>query len=143
MLVMTGIEPNRLSGKSSDHVVVSDDGKAAVWVGAIDDLWKLGKPTGQGGPWNQTTIRANVPSDPYLIAFYDQRSLQLLHDSHEAVTFTLQADPTGQGMWVDYKHWKVGPGQQVDYVFPKEFQARWVRLVSDRDCRATAKLTYE
>jgi len=143
MLVMTGINPERMKARSSEHIVVANDGKAAVWVGAIDDLWKLGKPTGHGGPWNRTQIRANVPSDPYLIAFYDKRNLHLLHDSEKEVTFTLQADPTGQGMWVDYKHWNVAPGQNVDYVFPEAFQARWIRLVSNTDCQATAILNYE
>lgn len=143
MLVMTGINPKHIKGDSNEHVIVADDGAAAVWVGAIDDLWKLGKPVGQGGPWNRTQIEASIPSDPYLIAFYDKRSLRLLHDSEKAVTFTLQADPTGQGMWVDYKRWKVAPGEHVDYVFPEAFQARWIRLISDTDCRATARLTYE
>src|SRR5690606_5372644 len=143
MLVMTGISPERMKGDSNEHVIVADDGAAAVWVGAIDDLWKLGKPVGQGGPWNRTQIEASIPSDPYLIAFYDKRSLRLLHDSEKAVTFTLQADPTGQGMWVDYEQWKVAPGENIDYVFPVAFQARWIRLISDTDCRATARLTYE
>jgi hypothetical protein len=48
---MTGIE----SGvNSSPHIIRSDDGKAAVWAGTIDDLWKLGKPSGTGGPWLKT-----------------------------------------------------------------------------------------
>ena len=27
---------------------VSDDGKTALWVGAVDDVWRLGKPRGFG-----------------------------------------------------------------------------------------------
>src|SRR5690606_22649120 len=57
MLVMTGISPERMKASSSEHIVVADDGNAAVWVGAIDDLWKLGKPTGHGGPWNRTQVK--------------------------------------------------------------------------------------
>ena len=41
LLVMTGINPY---AKESDHIIRSKDGKAAVWAGAIDDLWELGKP---------------------------------------------------------------------------------------------------
>src|SRR3546814_10658399 len=129
MLVMTGIDPQRMKASSSEHIIIADDGKAAVWVGAIDDLWKLGKPTGQGGPWNRSQVKASVPFDPYLIAFYDKRNLHLLHDSIKEVTLTLQADPTGQGMWVAYKHWQVAPGQKVDYKFPDAFTARWISLV--------------
>ncbi len=49
MLVMTGIDPKK--DKDNEHIIVSEDGKAAVWAGAIDDLWSMGKPTGKGGPW--------------------------------------------------------------------------------------------
>lgn len=143
MLVMTGIDPKQMAKQSLEHVVVADDGKAAVWIGTIDDLWKLGKPTGYGGPWKGTKIKAGIPSDPYLMAFYDNRSIHLSHDSKKAVSFTLQADPTGQGMWVDYQQWKVSPGEAVDYQFPKAFQARWIRMVSDSDCQATVKLNYD
>lgn len=142
MLVMTGVDP-QMKSLDNEHIIVSDDGEAAVWVGAIDDLWKLGKPTGRGGPWNNTQIEAGTPSDPYLTAFYDKRRLDLSHNSGKKATFTLQADPTGQGMWVDYKRWEVAPGENIDYVFPDAFQARWIRLVSDTDCRATATLNYE
>ena len=52
MLVMTGIDPKK--DKDNEHIIVSEDGKAAVWAGAIDDLWSMGKPTGKGGPWKNT-----------------------------------------------------------------------------------------
>ena len=48
MLVLTGVKPEEAGDNA--HIIVSDDVKAAVWAGAIDDLWKLGKPVGQGGP---------------------------------------------------------------------------------------------
>jgi len=35
MLVLTGVTPEE--GKENPHIIVSDDGKAAVWVGVIDD----------------------------------------------------------------------------------------------------------
>lgn len=46
MLVLTGV--NLKEGKDNELIIVSDDGKAAVWVGVIDDLWQLGKPVGKG-----------------------------------------------------------------------------------------------
>src|SRR5690554_8237578 len=67
MLIMTGINPEE--GEGNPHIIVSEDGKAAVWAGVIDDLWKLGKPTGIGGPWKDTSVKADEPSDPYLIGF--------------------------------------------------------------------------
>ncbi|MEI3117686.1 MAG: hypothetical protein V8T12_01250 [Parabacteroides johnsonii] len=60
-------------GKENPHIIISDDGKAAVWVGVIDDLWTLGKPVGHGGPWKNTDVKAGIASDPYLIGFYDKK----------------------------------------------------------------------
>src|SRR5690606_19594924 len=99
LLVMTGIA----AGAEQAHIIRSADGKASVWAGAIDDLWKLGKPMGEGGPWKDTEVKANEPSDPYLIGFYDQKSLTLSHDADTAVTFTLEVEPIGHGPWMKYR----------------------------------------
>ena len=32
------------------HVLRSDDGKTALWFGNIDDLWRMGVPTGAPTP---------------------------------------------------------------------------------------------
>jgi len=140
MLVMTGI---RSSGEEfNEHIIRSDDGKAAVWAGVVDDLWKLGKPVGEGGPWKETSVRKGEPSDPYLIGFYDERTLIMHHLSDKPVTFTIEADPSGQGPWMKYKVINIDPGQEYSMVFPDNFQARWIRFTADNDCLATAWLIY-
>jgi hypothetical protein len=139
LLVMTGLDLNQTG---NPHIIKSDDQKAAVWAGAIDDLWKLGKPTGRGGPWLNTPVTANQPSDPYLIGFYDQRSLQLSHQASTPVSITLEADPVGTGVWMPYKTFTVEPGKTLDFTFPVDFQSRWVRFRADKPCQATAQLRY-
>ncbi|MCK5105434.1 MAG: hypothetical protein KAR17_21570, partial [Cyclobacteriaceae bacterium] len=78
MLIMTGINPEQAN--DNPHIVKSEDGKAALWAGVIDDLWKMGKPVGEGGPWKNKVIEANVPSDPYLIGFYDKKKVSISHN---------------------------------------------------------------
>ena len=141
MLLMTGISPEE--GKDNPHIIVSDDGKAAVWAGVIDDLWSLGKPVGQGGPWKESVVKAGTPSDPYLIAFYDQKSMQLKHDSKETVIFTVEVDPTGNGDWMEYKEFSVKPEETVKYDFPATFEARWIRFITNKNTNATAWLEYK
>lgn len=140
MLLMTGVRPEE--GKDNPHIIVSKDGKAAVWAGVIDDLWTLGKPVGQGGPWKESKVKAGQPSDPYLIAFYDKKGMQLSHTSPKTVTFTVEIDPTGNGDWMKYATYKVEPGKTVRYDFPKSFQARWIRFTTDCDTEATTWLEY-
>ena len=141
MLIMTGIDPKVKA--DNRHIIKSTDGKAAVWAGVIDDLWKLGKPVGFGGPWNKTVVKANQKSDPYLIGFYDKRALALSHNSKSNVTFTIEVDPTGDGTWMQYEKYTLKAGEKFIHQFPKSFQARWIRFSTDANTTATAWLEYK
>ena len=58
LLVLTGI----CGGEGNRHIIRAADGKAAVWVGAVDDLWKLGKPVGKAGRGRKRRSRhSNLP----------------------------------------------------------------------------------
>ena len=60
LLVMSGVDAALPPG---EHIVRATDGKAALWVGVVDDLWQLGHPRGRGGPWWRTEVAAGVASD--------------------------------------------------------------------------------
>ena len=139
LIVLTGIS---VEPAENEHIIRSDDGQAAVWVGVIDDLWQMGKPRGQGGPWLEDAAKAGVPSDPYLFGFYDQRTLRLSHDRTSMVNFTIEVDPNGHGPWMAYKNLEVEPGEGLSFSFPESFEARWIRFRTDQDCVATAQLIY-
>lgn len=139
MLVITGIDINT---ESEEHIIRSKDGKAAVWVGTIDDLWEAGKPVGHGGPWKDSEIEANIPSDPYLIGFYDKRSLEISHSLSEPVTFKIEVEPIGHGPWMLYKEVTIKPGEIFKHEFSNSFEARWIRFVANKDCSATTWLEY-
>jgi hypothetical protein len=141
MLIMSGISMEEV--RDNPHVIISDDGKAAVWAGVIDDLWKMGKPAGEGGPWKNSPVIAGKPSDPYLTGFFDKRNLAITHNSAEPVHFIIETDPAGNDTWMRFKEITVGPGEIFRYNFPDHFQARWIRFISDKDCIATAWLKYE
>lgn len=141
LLVLSGVAA--AAGKDDAHVIRSADGRCAVWLGAIDDLWQLGKPVGRGGPWQAAAVKAGVPSDPYLVAGYDRKQLHLSHDAKNAAAFRIEIDITGTGLWRTYRTLTVPAGEEVRLTFPPEFQAYWARLVADHDCRATATFVYE
>ncbi|MFC1509025.1 hypothetical protein ACFL60_04965 [Candidatus Omnitrophota bacterium] len=138
LLVISGINLEKAGGNR--HIIRSDDGKTALWVGAIDDIWELGKPEGVGGPWLNTAVNAHECSDPYLMTGYDQKILKL--SSSDAATITAEIDIMGMGDWHTYKMFQLHPDEPVAYQFPRAFQAYWIRFTSDTKTTATAQLFY-
>ena len=82
------------------------------------------------------------PSDPYLMAGYDQKSLELSHDSKETVAFSVEVDLVADGTWVRYAALEVPPGKPLMHAFPAGYSAYWVRLKADRACKAATVFTY-
>lgn len=140
VFLMSGISP---AAQAGEHLIRSDDGKAALWAGAIDDLWKLGKPRGRGGPWMHTKVPANQKSDPYLMWAYDKRTLTLSHTEQQPITFTVELDLTGDGLWVTHSQSEVADGRNVTITFDPSVQARWLRVSTNQPCTATAQLEYQ
>lgn len=140
MMILSGID--KTYTKDNAHIIRSTDNTIQLWAGVIDDLWKMGKPTGHGGPWLNEDIRANTPSDPFLIGFYDKRRMKLTNEGPHNVTFTIEVDPTGDGQWFNYRAFHVRAGKSIRHHFPASFQARWIRLTADNDTRATAHFDY-
>jgi hypothetical protein len=140
LLALSGTTPS--SGAVDQHHVVSADGFSSVWLGAIDDLWRLGKPRGTGGPWKDSQAAAGIPSDPYLFYGYDRKTLTLSHDAAESVRVRVEVDITGEGDWHLYRSFDVGAGQITDHEFEPGYSARWIRFTTDRDVRASALLQY-
>lgn len=139
LLVLSGIT----DGVNGEHIIRSDDGKCALWVGAVDDLWHFGKPRGVGGPWLKTSVKADVPSDAYLATGYDKKRLTLSHQLRQVVRFKVEADFTGTGAWAEVVSLDVKPDEQREFNFPEAFGAYWVRVAADRDAVATAQFAYE
>ena len=139
LLVMTGIQ----GGAGNPHIRRSNDGRANVWVGVVDDLWRLGKPRGKGGPWLHSPVKGMEPSDPYLMTGFDRKRLELSNEGSQPVKFTLEADVTGEGRWMPVKEFVLKPGETGRHDFPDWFQAYWVRLLSNQNTTATAQLSYD
>ena len=137
LLFFTGLDAEA----ESEHIFRSADGQAAVWAGVIDDLWKLGKPRGVGGPWKESKVKAGVPSDPYLMTAYDKKQVEL--SVRDAATVRLEVDVDGTGLWVPYKSFQLAAGGTESHTFPIGFSAYWVRAVSDADSVATVTFLYE
>ncbi len=139
LLVIAGVAAD---APGDGHVFRSGDGKAALWMGNVDDLWRMGAPAGVGGPWNKTPVSANTPSDPYLMYGYENKVLELSHQSQRPVTFTVEVDFAADNSWSEYGRFAVGAGETLTHIFPAGYSAHWVRLKTDSDTTVTARFTY-
>jgi hypothetical protein len=140
LMVISGVNPDFET--ENPHLIRSDDGKTALWVGAIDDIWELGKPVGKGGPWKESAVEVGVPSDPYLMTGYDRKTVRL--SSSNRTTITAEINLTGNGEWQTWKAFELeGEGETITYAFPDSFQAYWIRFRSSNATSASAQLSYE
>jgi hypothetical protein len=139
LLVLAGVAAGT---PESGHIVRSDDAQAALWLGEVDDLWRLGPPSGEGGPWKNTAVQAGQPSDPYLMLGYEPKLLVLSHQAATPVTFTVEVDVAADNTWSPYAQFTVAPDQTFQHVFPEGYSAHWVRLKTDTDAVVSATFFY-
>lgn len=139
LLIITGLDqtPSNAAGR----VIRSEDGKAAVWVGVVDDLWAFGKPRGVGGVWRDTSVESGSVSDPLLLTGFDRKVLVLHQDGAEKAKFDIEADITGTGVWSVFKTYEVADGQTIREDL-SDFRAYWLRVRTANHCRATARCDF-
>lgn len=140
LLVLSGTRAGPIP-ENDGHLFRAADGGAGLWFGTVDDLWKLGRPVGVGGPWKDTPVQAGMPSDAYLMTGYERKSLFLAHAGTGIVRMTVEVDFDREG-WHTFRTFDVAAGAPVRYEFPDGFAAHWVRVTSDRTVTATAQFTY-
>ncbi len=116
--------------------------QSGLWFGKTDDLWSFGKPQGWGGPWWEEPVAAETPSDPYLMTGFEHKVLHLSHDAPEPVSFLVEVDFLGNGIWKPYLTLELPAGGYAPHVFPTGFSAHWVRVTASRACRVSAQFHY-
>ena len=137
LLVLAGLKP--ASGLSA-RLFSSPDQKTSLWFGGIDEIWKFGKPVGIGGPWKNTQVKANKPSDPYLMTGYDQKTLVLEADKDCEITAEIDIDH-----WTGYhpfKTFKIKADKKITFKCPLGFSAHWIRFKSNKSVQASCQLIY-
>jgi hypothetical protein len=138
LLWLSGV---RADAAESENIIKSKDGTKALWAGGVDELWKLGKPVGQGGPWKNSDVKQGTPSDPYLMNGYDKKTLTLKADRD--CTIQVEVDFDLHSGFHRYGSFDLKANQELQYEFPAGFSSHWIRFVSNSDATATAWLVYE
>ncbi|MEI9894011.1 MAG: hypothetical protein WDN28_09005 [Chthoniobacter sp.] len=88
-------------------------------------------------------MRADAPSEPYLMTNFDRKSVTLSHSGAQPVHFKIEVDALANGTWREYATLAVQPGESLQHAFPAGFGAHWVRVTADAAVKATATFHYE
>lgn len=138
MLVLTAAK----GAKPGEHVVTSTDGNAAVWLGVVDDLWKLGRPVGKAkiglsehnpGIWTSDPVLAN--------GFGDIEIACQVSGGRGGVVF-VDADISGDGTWVAISRIQVLPGARGHAKIDKRLHPYWLRIRTAPGTDAIADITF-
>ncbi|MCP5120531.1 MAG: hypothetical protein GY953_57795, partial [bacterium] len=124
---------------NNDNNPLGGQPQAGIWFGKTDDLWDWGKPQGWGGVWRKTPVKANQPSDPFLMTGFDKKVLHLTLEGASSAVFRIEVDFLGNGEWHPYETISLSGGKSYQYhVFPPGFSAHWIRLTPSATCTATS-----
>ncbi len=129
-----------MAGDQTDNAVGQP--QSGFWFGNIDDLWQMGKPKGWGGPWWESDVRADTFSDPFLMTGFDKKILHITHESEETVKFRIEVDFLGNGAWQWYDTFEIPAKSYQHHIFPDGYSAHWIRIKTDKACKATAHFMY-
>jgi hypothetical protein len=116
--------------------------QSGLWLGKTEDLWSFGPVKGWGGPWWETDVEADVPSDPYLMTGFGQACAHLSQRGGAAARFQIEIDFMGNGNWQMLCELEVPANGYTCHVFEPGFSAHWVRFRSRQATTATAQLAY-
>lgn len=139
LLVLCGAKQNA----NADGRFFADESGNGLWFGQIDDLWKLGKPSGEGCVWRNEPVKVDEPSLPFLMTGYDEKTIALTNHSDETVTFRLEFDFDHTDSFVPAFEYFLKAGATRIETLPEGFNAHWMRAVCDKDCIATVVVVYK
>jgi hypothetical protein len=144
MLVLGGNQATPMRFSSGyDSNPLAGQAQSGLWFGKTDDLWNFGKLQGEGGVWLDSEIKKGIASDPFLTFNFNNKSLNIWHKSNLDVTFSVEADVVGDGVFKTFKTITVKTNEIKNIDFPESFNPKWIRLVSNKDCIGTAYFTFK
>ncbi len=129
--------------RAKGEIAAPGQSHSNLWFTEPAILDQLGTPLGRGAVWIQEPVSKDTPSDPYLFAGFQRRSVCMVHDCAEAVTFSFEVDNEGSDQWQAFRQITVAPGSATWHHFDAAGPGVWLRVSTDRDCdRATVQFHY-
>jgi len=85
--------------KAKGNIEGPGQSNSNLWFTSLTKPDELGPATVDGAIWEKEEVQANIYSDPYMFAGWEQRCCWLQNDGGQDITFTFEIDQKGNNVW--------------------------------------------
>lgn len=108
--------------KAKGNIEGPGQSNSNLWFTSLTKPDELGPATVDGAIWEKEDVQANVYSDPYMFAGWEQRCCWLQNDGKQDITFTFEIDQKGNNVWKELTAVQVEAGQSAYLPFTAKEQ---------------------
>lgn len=119
MLVLAG---NKKSANPDGHYFKTGDGQEGLWLGSVEDIWKMDSPHGEGDAFIGG-VQVGSISDAFLFGGYEKKELVITSNVYATVEIQLDYGDELDWAWRKYMTVNVSPTQPYTYEFPEGLSA--------------------
>ena len=128
--------------KAKGNIEGPGQSNSNLWFTSLTKPDELGPATADGAIWEKEDVQANVYSDPYMFAGWEQRCCWLQNDGKQDITFTFEIDQKGNNIWKELTAVQVEVGQSAYLPFAAKEQGEWIRVKIDKNSNVSVSFVY-
>ena len=128
--------------KAKGNIEGPGQSNSNLWFTSLTKPDELGPATVDGAIWEKEDVQANVYSDPYMFAGWEQRCCWLQNDGKQDITFTFEIDQKGNNVWKELTAVQVEAGQSAYLPFTAKEQGEWIRVKIDKESNVSVSFVY-
>lgn len=128
--------------KAKGNIEGPGQSNSNLWFTSLTKPDELGPATADGAIWEKEDVQANVYSDPYMFAGWEQRCCWLQNDGKQDITFTFEIDQKGNNVWKELTAVQVEAGQSAYLPFAAKEQGEWIRVKIDKNSNVSVSFVY-
>ncbi len=95
-----------------------------------------------GAIYQADTVRANIPSDPFLFAGWFNRTIWVKNHAAQSNVLTIEVDRLGDGKWASIRTMELNAGSSAWFSVPSPQQGEWIRVRTSRNGVISFSLAY-
>jgi hypothetical protein len=95
-----------------------------------------------GSIYQADSVKANVPSEPFLFAGWSNRTIWVKNHGGQSNTLTIEIDLMGNGKWTAIRTIELKSASSAQLAFPASQQGEWIRVRTSKSGVVSFSLAY-